>query len=262
MSFSKWRIAQASVAGQSHLNQDFECQDRLLSRKIESNEGEVLIAVVADGAGSTREGGRGAEIACEIFVEQIERFLNSRNAAVGSLNAEFGKFWVSHFQEKILEVAKESAIDIREFASTLVGAVIGSKSAVFYQIGDGGSVFSTSGARESYRFGIQPEDAEYVNLTDFITDQTAGERVRFSKIEERIEDLILFSDGIFPVAVDFRANKPHEPFLMPMIAPLRNLNSLNGLNGKLESFLSSAKLNEKSDDDKSILLASRAVNLS
>ncbi len=76
----------------------------------------------------------------------------------------------------------------------------------------------------------------------------------------------MFSDGIFPVAVDYQTNQPHEPFLIPMIAPLRNLNSssTNGngaggdLNEKLEKFLASPKLNEKTDDDKTIILASRA----
>ena len=72
-----------------------------LCRTIKTNEGEILIAVIADGAGSTSEGGRGAEIACETFVEQISGFLNSGNASVRSLNADFGKLWISHFQKQI-----------------------------------------------------------------------------------------------------------------------------------------------------------------
>jgi hypothetical protein len=44
---------------------------------------------------------------------------------------------------------------------------------------------------------------------------------------------------------------------MPMIAPLRNTAKINGLNEKLEKFLSSPNINEKTDDDKTIILASR-----
>jgi hypothetical protein len=44
---------------------------------------------------------------------------------------------------------------------------------------------------------------------------------------------------------------------MPMMAPLRSGNPLNGLNEKLEKFLSSPKINEKTDDDKTLILASR-----
>lgn len=254
---NKWRYASASVIGLSHLNQDTECQDRLLLNTIETTEGEILIAVIADGAGSTSEGQRGAEIACETFVEQISGFLNSGNASVRSLNANFGKLWISHFQQQIAEIARESKKDLREFASTLVSAVVSEKTAIFYQVGDGAAVFSSCGKPESYRFGIEPEDAEYVNMTNFLTDENAADSLRFVLIEEEIEDLILFSDGIYAVAVDYQKNKPHEPFLMPMIAPLRNGNSINGLNEKLENFLSSPKLNEKTDDDKTIILASR-----
>ncbi|MEO6590107.1 MAG: protein phosphatase 2C domain-containing protein, partial [Pyrinomonadaceae bacterium] len=95
------------------------------------------------------------------------------------------------------------------------------------------------------------------NTTEFLTDETAIESLRFVLIKENIEDLILFSDGIFAVAVDYQRNKPHEPFLMPMIAPLRNGNPADGLNEKLENFLASPKINEKTDDDKTIILASR-----
>lgn len=259
MRFGKWRYAQASVAGQSHLNQNTPCQDRLLCRTIKTVEGEILIAVVADGAGSTSEGERGAQIACEFFVKQIGNFLNSGNAAlVSSLNEEFGRFWVAHFQETIGKMAREHKKDLREYATTLVGAVVGPTGAAFYQVGDGGAVFSASGAPGSYRFGVEPAESEYVNMTDFLTDETAAASLRYAFVEEPVEDLILFSDGIFAVAVNYLENKPHEPFLRPMIAPLRNGSAPDGLSEKLESFLASPGLNEKTDDDKSLILASRA----
>ena len=262
MSLQNWRVAAASVIGAAHLNQNTVCQDRLLFRQIETaKDGAILIAAVADGAGSTSRGQIGAEIACQTFVEQTADFLQSGNAAVGSLNAEFGKFWIEYFQTRIEKIAAEEKQELREFASTLVAAIIGDKTAVFYQVGDGAAVFSGDGNKESYRFGIAPEDAEYVNMTEFLTDETAAESLRFVRVEECIEDVILFSDGIFPVAVDYQKNQPHEPFLMPMIAPLRNGGAANDLNEKLENFLASPKLNEKTDDDKTIILASRNTNV-
>jgi serine/threonine protein phosphatase PrpC len=259
MDFEKWRYAHASVTGQSHLNQDTTCQDRFACESFATkNEGEILVAAVADGAGSTTEGEIGAEVACETFVEQIKAFLQNSVASIDSLNEDFALHWIKYFQTKIAEKASEKNKEIREFASTFVGVVVGRSSGIFYQVGDGGAVFSTSGKQESYRFGVEPADAEYVNMTDFLTDETATESLRFARIEEPIQDLILFSDGIYSVAVDYQNNSPHEPFLIPMIAPLRNSLEVNGLNQKLESFLKSPKLNEKTDDDKTIVLASRA----
>lgn len=255
-----WRIAHASAVGLAHINQNTECQDRFACQTVKTaSEGEVLIAVVADGAGSTTDGQIGAEIACETFVEQIGGFLAMKDASVKSLSEDFGRRWISYFQQKIAERAEQNKKELRDYASTLVGACIGESSAAFYQIGDGGIVFSASGASASYRFAIAPVESEYVNVTDFITDETAAERLRFELVEEPVEDLILFSDGIYAVAVNYQKGAPHEPFLMPMIAPLRNGNSANGLNEKLENFLSSPKINEKTDDDKTIILASRAV---
>ena len=256
---NKWRYANASVIGQAHIRQETACQDRLLCRTIDTKtDGEIFVAVVADGAGSTSHGQIGAEVACETFIGQVADFLNSGNASVRSLNEDFGKHWIRFFQNKIKQSADEEKKEIRDFATTLVGAIVGENATVFYQVGDGGAVFSVNGKNESYRFGIEPSESEYVNTTEFLTDETAVESLRFVLIKEKVEDLILFSDGIFAVAVDYQNNKPHEPFLMPMIAPLRNGNSANGLNEKLENFLASPKLNEKTDDDKTIILASRA----
>jgi serine/threonine protein phosphatase PrpC len=258
MKFEKWRYAHASVIGLSHLNNDTSCQDRFACESFPSDEGEILIVAVADGAGSTSEGEIGAEIACETFIEQIKAFLQTSDASVNLLTEDFALHWIGYFQMQIRKIATDKKKDIREFASTLVGAVIGKNCGVFYQVGDGGAVFSVNGEAQSYQFGVQPADSEYVNMTDFLTDETAGSSLRFAQIKEPIEDIILFSDGIYSVAVDYQNNLPHEPFLRPMIAPLRNSLEINGLNEKLKSFLSSPKLNEKTDDDKTIVLASRA----
>lgn len=254
----KWRFAHASAIGLAHINQNTDCQDRFACRTIETEtDGEVLIAIVADGAGSAEMGWRGAETACALFTEGIAAFLSSKGASISSLSIDFGSRWIEYFQRAIAEIAGAENKTLRDYATTLVAAVIGEKSAVFYQVGDGGIVYSPTGAAESYQFAIAPTESLYVNMTDFLTDETAFEALRFETFDEPIEDAILFSDGIFAVAVDYQNNRPHEPFLMPMIAPLRNGAAGGALNDKLAAFLGSPKLNEKTDDDKTIILASR-----
>ncbi|HNQ14115.1 MAG TPA: PP2C family serine/threonine-protein phosphatase [Pyrinomonadaceae bacterium] len=254
-----WRFAYASVTGSAHQNQSTECQDRFLCESVATPSGDVLIAVVADGAGSTTAGQHGAEAACSLFRDTVVDFLNTKNASVRSLNLEFGKLWVGFLRNRIAGLASESGKEIREYASTVIGTVVGDDVAAFFQVGDGGAVYSLTGEVESFEFAIPPQDSEYVNVTEFVTDDFAEGAVRFALIDARIEDVVLFSDGIYAVAVDYQSNRPHEPFLKPMIAPLRNPNGTpERLNEKLEAFLSSPKLNEKTDDDKTIILASRA----
>ncbi len=230
-----------------------------MTRLIETpNAGEILIAAVADGAGSTTSGQRGAEAACQFFVNQAAEFL--KTAAVESFTEDFGKLWIAFFQQQINAEARLEKKEMREFATTFIGAIVGEKNAAFYQVGDGGAVFSVDGNSQSYQFAVPPIEAEYVNQTEFLTDDAAAESLRFVRVEQAIEDLILFSDGIFSVAVDYQTGKPHEPFLMPMIAPLRNgANGESGLNEKLEKFLASPRVNDKTDDDKTIILASRKI---
>lgn len=262
MNFGKWHFAKATAIGTAHLNQNTECQDRSACVTIETDCGEILIAAVADGAGSTTHGQIGAEIACEIFINETKSVLQScSDSSAESINADFGKRWLEYFQKRIAETARNDEKQIRDYASTFIGAVVGENSAAFFQIGDGAVVYSVSGEADSYHFGIEITESEYVNMTDFLTDETAGERLQYKLIKERIEDLILFSDGVAAVAVNHQNNQPHEPFLIPMIAPLRNGNSTNGLNEKLEKFLASPKINEKTDDDKTIILASRHESL-
>lgn len=262
MKAKQWRYAHASSIGSAHLAQRTECQDRLVCRTIETEkDGAVLIAAIADGAGSTTSGGRGAEIACELFAGQAIEFLQTAHASIVSLNEDFGRLWIEFFQTRIAEIARENAKEARDYASTLIGAIVGARGAAFYQVGDGGAVYSADGKAASYRFAVEPVETEYVNVTQFLTDEAAATALRFRYIEEPIEDLILFSDGIYAVAVDYKSNLPHERFLMPMIAPLRTPSAPNDLNEKLEKFLASPKLNEKTDDDKTIILAScKTVN--
>lgn len=257
MSANSWRVAYASATGAAHENQSTECQDRLVCRVLKVRDANLLIAAIADGAGSTTDGQTGAEIACSTFVDVVADFLTSTKASVSSLSEEFGRRWVEFCRTQIAAKASQSDKELRDFASTFVGAVVGEDAAAFFQVGDGGCVFSIDGAPGSYEFAIEPTETEYVNITEFLTDDNAAESIRFRLSEQRISDVVLFSDGIFAVAVDYANNRPHEPFLLPMIAPLKNGVVPDGINEKLERFLSSSKINEKTDDDKTIILASR-----
>lgn len=255
----KWRYAHASATGAAHFAQNAECQDRFICRTVATKEGEILIAAVADGAGSTSSGQIGAETACRIFAEETADFLQTQDASLRSLNENFGKFWLDFFQKNIAEIAEKEEKPLRDFASTFVAAVIGGNQSAFFQVGDGAAVYSLAENPDEYLFAIDPIETEYANVTDFLTDREAFAALRFNFIDKEIEDLILFSDGIFAVAVDYKTNLPHTPFLRPMMAPLKKSLTVNGLNQKLESFLSSPKINEKTDDDKTIILATRAL---
>ena len=63
-----WKAVAASVAGTSHARTKQPCQDASYCRVVDGN---TLIGAVADGAGSARLGGEGAQVAARAAVEAI-----------------------------------------------------------------------------------------------------------------------------------------------------------------------------------------------
>jgi hypothetical protein len=259
MNSYKWKIAHASVTGTSHIERKTECQDRLDFQILETIDGEVLIVAVADGAGSSEYSQIGAELACSLFIREVTRHFESEEK-LENLTKDFGAFWLQYFQQEMAEYAAKQEKQLREFACTFLAAVVGETGAVFYQVGDGAIVCSTTGESESYFFGVVPTKKIYANATDFITDNNAEKHLLYDFLREPIEDLVMFTDGIQAIAVNYQSEMPHEPFLKPMLAPLRESVDVDSkLNENLANFLNSSRINDKTDDDKTIFLASRHI---
>lgn len=259
MAESQWNIAHASVIGTSHLEKGTECQDRYNYRFLDTSKGETLVVAMSDGAGSSEFSQVGAELACSLFIQEVEKLLSDVEG-IENLNQEFGLLWLDYYRQKITDYAEEQERQVREYACTFLSGIIWESGAVFYQVGDGGIIYSTTGEPESYCFGVLPATKEYANATDFITEKNAGNRLLYEFVEEPIKDLVMFTDGIERIAINLQAGIPHEPFLVPMLAPLhRAVADSRILNEKLAAFLNSPRINEKTDDDKTLFLASRHI---
>ena len=75
------------------------------------------------------------------------------------------------------------------------------------------------------------------------------------------ESLAVFTDGIERLVLDFADLTPHEPFFSSMIIPVERSEKggrLSGLSQSLHAFLDSDKVNDRTDDDKTLILAARA----
>jgi hypothetical protein len=133
-------------------------------------------------------------------------------------------------------------------------AVIGPTSAAFAQVGDGAIVI---GQGEGYRTIFWPEPAEYVNATDFLTDDSFPAPLRFETVEDSIVEVAAFTDGLQRVALDFAARTGYTPFFRPLFDALRNAANLESLAEPFHNFLASDRVNERTDDDKTLVLAVR-----
>src|SRR5438046_2042501 len=136
MSYAPWRIVRASVIGSSHIRGGLPCQDFSLHALVDAPQGEqVLVAVISDGAGSAEQAAVGSSTTCQAFIALIQLFI-ADGGSVSSLDRMQAQHWVKQIAEQLERKAHEADHHVRDYACTLLAAIIANDAAVFLQIGD------------------------------------------------------------------------------------------------------------------------------
>src|SRR5215831_8933549 len=179
MSYTEWRFASATVIGTSHIKSGTPCQDHHRCRVFRTGADEPIIAIaVSDGAGSATRGEDGAAITCAALIEQVELFL-AQNLSLASMTKEDAEEWLDTVRKAIADHASDTEHEVRDYACTMLFALVGVEAAVFLQIGDGVIVVNDQDAPWSWVFW--PERGEFANTTYFVTDAPAADRLRFEQ---------------------------------------------------------------------------------
>lgn len=249
-----WRWVSASVRGTSHVVSGAECQDSHLCGEIDSPEGPILLAFVSDGAGSAKRSADGSRLLCELMMSEAQIFF-TEEGRLEQLNSRVIANWIEQFRSEIILQADSEGLTDREFACTLLGSILGPSSAAFFQVGDGAIVYSTDG-RGDYKLAFWPERGEYENTTFFVTQATFFEQLQFTLIDRRVMETALFSDGLQRLALNYQTRDAHQSFFNGIFPGVRSALPANlaGLNDKLAKFLDSPKVNQRTDDDKTLLV--------
>jgi hypothetical protein len=262
MDVQEWRIAGASAIGTSHLKSGAPCQDTFRYGLYQStHEGEVILLAASDGAGSARFSDIGADIACREFANNLESYLNDGNR-VESLKVSNVRSWLDNVVEALNDRATADAAPLRDYACTLLAAVLSRTHTAFAQIGDGAIVVRE--APEDWCYIFWPQHGEYINTTHFITDPASLDKLEFALTESAIHELAVFTDGIEPLVLQYTTNAVHSPFFNTMLPPVRALAQPGfdtPLSQQLSTYLSSPVICSRTDDDKTLLLASRLKTL-
>jgi Protein phosphatase 2C len=255
--FGPWRHVAASVIGTSHERMGGVCQDANACLVFPARSGgDVLLAVVADGAGSAKQAQIGSAIACQSITESA-RLCLARKPLI-RITRKTVENWIRTFQREISRTATGAGLRPRDYACTLLSALIGPNHAVFFQIGDGSIVVSDA-EEQSYGHVFWPERGEYENATFFATDRQFLANLRFASVSRNVVELAMFSDGLQRLALDFQKSMPHEPFFRGIFPPVRKCSpeGAGQLAEGLSNFLGSARVNQRTDDDKTLVLATR-----
>jgi serine/threonine protein phosphatase PrpC len=262
MNVSDWKFILASVVGTSHAKTDTPCQDASACTLLNTTGGSsVLVAVAADGAGSARKSDIGASLACSLFIEEMKS-LFELEGGVDEITADFVKGWITRFQNEVALRAEAEELKPRDFACTLLAAVVGTDKAAFAQIGDGAIVISSREEPEEYNYVFWPQQGEYANITNFLTDPEAHDKIEHTLVNGEIDEVAIFSDGIQNLALHYESKTAHSPFFGPVFSWLRPAPDgySEKLSSSLASYLNSQKINDCTDDDKTLILATRRTN--
>jgi len=162
--------------------------------------------------------------------------------------------WCDQVRSKLMDRAAELSLDVRQLACTLLAAIVGTTQSVYFQIGDGAIIILEN---NDYRLVFWPERGEYANTTFFITQDTFADALRYEVRTTTVDELAMISDGLQMVALDYASQQVHQGFFLPMFKTMRATNSVDELMGPLAEFLESPRLNERTDDDKTLILATR-----
>lgn len=248
-----WRHVAQSLQGPSHKADGSVCQDSHFVCTLGNADSETMVACVADGAGSAKHSDIGSALACESIADSATLYFESHGSfAALRFNDVLG--WCEQVREKIQLAAQSEGCQTRDLATTLCAAIISPAGSFFFQIGDGAITVGNNGI---YGVVFWPQSGEYANVTNFITSDQFKNHLEFQATTSQVSDVALFTDGIERLALNFENQTPHMPFFQPLFHAVRQSDNNTSLENDLGHFLQSDSVKDRSDDDKTLILATQ-----
>lgn len=270
-----WRTLGASVTGTSHHKTGRGCDDAHAIRQLQ--DGTLLLAV-ADGAGSASRSAEGATYAVSaaldiaedmltqppenqeqwqmllrIVLESVRATLQQLASGEISLNVTESEPMQQLEQQLDQQLATQqlSIPPLREFATTLLVTIVTPRWIAATQIGDGAVVVQhQDGTLQALTW---PDHGEYINEASFITDADYSEHAQYSILaQQELLGVALFTDGIERLVLNFATKTPGNPFFTSMFTFAARTDANEA---ELAAFLASERVCERTDDDKTLVLA-------
>lgn len=248
-----WRYAASCIAGRSHVKAGLPCQDKLRCVLSANN---TLLAVIADGAGSASEGAFGAETAINCVIQKLSEAANEDYVDFSELLKEAA----SAAHDAVVIQAQKKSLEPRELASTLLAVIVGPSGGGALQVGDGVIVVRQEG--DGWGWIFWPERGEYANTTYFLTDNDFQGHIKTETLSKDITDIALMTDGLEALALHYPTQTVYKPFFDSMFRPLHaseGREEIESLSKALADFLSSEQVGSRTNDDLSLILATRLL---
>ncbi|MBE7171896.1 MAG: protein phosphatase 2C domain-containing protein [Williamsia sp.] len=252
-----WKMIGDSVIGSSHLKSNKGCEDGIRYGLVQTQDEEVLICCASDGAGSARYAAEAAQLVTHTGFDLLSQLVTTGEEITEALLFSFAETLYDQLQAK----AAEKEVDIQEFSCTLLGCVLMSRQTVFFQIGDGALVRDDGSGH--YVHIWLPQNGEYQNSTSFLIDDSNLLHFKTAILHEPVSEVALFTDGLQLLAFNMESLHVHQPFFTDMFKWLRMVETGEEqaiLQEKLTAYLGSDLINRRTDDDKTLFLATRLTH--
>lgn len=254
----RWKAIGESVTGSSHTKNGRPCEDRIRFGIVPAVAGaEALVCCISDGAGSARYAAEAAQYVTHTGFELL--------AAKLLTEPDIKQAFLFNTAEKLYDGLKASALEkgteINEFSCTLLGCVVLEEQAAFFQIGDG--AIARNDGSGYYTPVWLPHNGEYQNTTSFLIDDSNFPHFKTTILHEPVSEVAIFTDGLQMLTMNTEAGCMHQPFFTDLFRWLRMVETEEEqaiLQQKLSSYLGSNLINSRTDDDKTLFLATSVKN--
>lgn len=256
MSMGLWKVIAQKAAGTSHIKKSVPCEDAFAYEIIKDGQGhEVFFACVADGAGSAKCGGLAAEYVTENAIQKLKRIFEASHA----VTEEDIYTIAEELHDELAAIAYENKTELRDFSCTFLGFILFENSGIFFQIGDGAIVRCTD--EDATLVPVYwPQTGEYQNMTNFLVQDKKLGNLWIRTTTDKTSKVAVFTDGLQNMALAHDTQSVHQPFFFNMMRHLESAQtpeSIDLFNQKLLLFLEGEQVNSRTDDDKTLILASR-----
>lgn len=257
----RWRIATATAPGSSHLKDALPNQDAVACRLVEVGIGEIVVAAVADGAGSASRSDEGSRTAVDAAVATIVDGINRQPAAAfGERLAEsLARDAVKQARIAVERYGLRHNVPVRELASTLIVAFASDDLVTAAQVGDGAVIaFNISGGEA--RTLCDAHTGEYANETTFITSRSQPDSIADvgHAAGYDYDALALITDGLQNLALKMPEREAFLGFWNPMLNDLVHTDEPEAVPERLHAFISGERVQSRTTDDVTIAIAARA----
>lgn len=249
----QWQVVGCSAIGTKHITGGTPCQDAVDYEIIPGDQ--IIIGAVSDGMGSASRSDVGSKLAVKTALSQMKSTRCWQNQPKNDEQVQDIFYAVlGTVKAALKKEAEKGGYSVEDLDCTLLVFVATPNWLAAMQVGDGQIVVRPRDG--NYQLLFMPDKGEFINVTTPVTSSHALEEMQVCFKSGSYEFICAATDGIENISLVKREGwRPFERFFQPLEEQIMlSANSLADKVKEVNDFLNSEQINQKTDDDKTLLL--------